>query len=85
VFEVIHDLVLIRTFLFLTMQGTSESDLLREKLRLRRSDIEFNQLDDVYTFLFSDLARDPELALALENAGAPPYSGKCRQNSPSIS
>src|SRR5262249_15794776 len=37
--------VLIRTFLFLTMQGTPEARLLRKRLRLSRSDIEYNELD----------------------------------------
>ena len=38
--QVLPDLVLIRTFLFLTMQGTPEADRLRDKLGLSRTDVE---------------------------------------------
>jgi hypothetical protein len=67
--EVVDDLAVIRTFLFPTMQGTPESELLRQKLRLRRADIEVNQLDQVETFMASDLRRDPELAGIFSECG----------------
>jgi hypothetical protein len=51
------------------MQGTPESDLLRKRLRLRREDVEYNQLDDVENLLFSDLVRDPELAAVFGECG----------------
>src|SRR5262249_45879776 len=67
--ERIQDLILIRTFLFLTMQGTPESDRLRRRLRLQRPDIEENQLDELETFLLSDLCRDPELVTLFTECG----------------
>jgi hypothetical protein len=61
--------VLIRTFLFLTMQGTPEARLLRKRLRLSRSDIEYNELDDFKTFLLSDIKLDPVLVQLFEECG----------------
>lgn len=68
----VEDKVVIRTFLFLTMQGTPESRLLREKLRLHRADIEYQQLDRLDSFRRSDLATDPELATLFGECGRGP-------------
>jgi len=59
----------VRTFLLATMQGTPEADLLRTRLKLRRPDIEYLQLDDVRTFFETDLYRDPEIVAVLEECG----------------
>jgi hypothetical protein len=63
--EVRDEFVYLRTFLFLTMQGTPEADCLREKLRLSRSEIEYYKLDNYFTFTMSDLGQDAELREAL--------------------
>jgi hypothetical protein len=67
--EIVDDLFVIRTFLFLGMQGTPESDRLWQKLRFRRADIEANRLDSFETFVYSDLARDPEIHGLLTECG----------------
>lgn len=67
--QVLPDLVLIRTFLFLTMQGTPEADRLRDKLGLSRTDVERYKLDHFYTLTASNIADDPLLARVLAECG----------------
>ena len=67
--SVIDDKVLIRTFLFLTMQGTPESRLLHDRLGARRHEIERLRLDELATFLDTDLADDPELTRIFTDCG----------------
>lgn len=59
----------VTTFLFVTMQGTPEADLLRRELKLRRPDIEYTGLDRLLTYLDCDLARDDELARVFKSCG----------------
>lgn len=61
--------VVVRTFLFLTMQGTPEARRLHDRLGLRRTDIEYLRLDRLDTFLDSDLRLDPELTAAFDECG----------------
>lgn len=63
---VIGDKVLIKTFLFLTMQGTPEADLLYKKLRLTRKDIEYTRLDELSLFAAPDIRQDKELTRMLQ-------------------
>jgi len=65
----LSDCVLLKTFLFLTMQGTPESDLLYRKLRLTRSDIEFMKLDELAAFRDNEVRNDPSLVKLLEECG----------------
>lgn len=66
---ILPDLVLIRTFLFLTMQGTPEADRLREKLGLSRNDVERYKLDHFWTLTATNIADDPLLARLLAECG----------------
>lgn len=66
---VIDDCVLITTFLFLTMDGTPEGALIREKLRLERPDKEHLELDKIETFLHTDMKDDPEIVKLLSGCG----------------
>jgi hypothetical protein len=61
--------LVITTFLFLTMAGTPEHGLLKEKLRLTRRDIEYEGLDRLETFLTADVLADQELVRVLEECG----------------
>src|SRR6185369_8303135 len=61
--------LIITTFLFLTMQGTPEAQRLARKLKLRRMDIEYQRLDELETFLNTDLRNDPLLAELFEECG----------------
>jgi len=63
------DCVLLKTFLFLTMQGTPESDLLYRNLRLTRSDIEYLKLDELAAFRDPDVRNDPALVELLNDCG----------------
>jgi hypothetical protein len=67
--KVFPGFVLILTFLFLTMEGTPEAKLLREKLGLHRKHIEEYHLDRFFTLTGSDLARDPLLSRVLAECG----------------
>lgn len=61
--------VLVETFLFLTMDGTPEGKALADKLKLRRQDKKHLELDQIDTFLSTDLQFDPELVALLEECG----------------
>jgi hypothetical protein len=63
------DLVLVETFLFLTMDGTPEGIQLKEQLKLDRAGKEYIGLGDLWTFLGTDLALDPELVERFEKCG----------------
>jgi len=67
--DLIDDKVVLRTFLFLTMQGTPESNRLRQKLGMLRRDVEETGLDRVETVVDSDLADDPALAGVMSECG----------------
>jgi hypothetical protein len=64
-----QDRIVITTFLFLTMEGTPEYRLLKEKLRLCRRDIEHLNLDRLETFLSPDILRDEGLVAVLTDCG----------------
>ena len=67
--RVVDEKLLITTFLFLTMQGTPEHRQMKERLRLSRPDIEYQDLDKLATFLTKDVLADDELVKVLEEAG----------------
>jgi hypothetical protein len=67
--ERVEDAVLIRTFLFLTMQGTPEARRLYQKFGLSRPDVEYLDLDDLGCFLLTDLQNDPALAQMFAECG----------------
>jgi len=60
---------LLRTFLFLTMDGTPEGQRLRERFSIRRHGIETMRLDKLESFLLSDLKEDSELVQILSDCG----------------
>ena len=55
------DCVVITTFLFLTMQGTPQSQKLRERLGIGRQTIEYLHLDQLETFRNPDIRNDKQL------------------------
>jgi hypothetical protein len=69
VVEVYADFVFVRTFLFLTMQGTPEARCLRQELGLSRIAIEHFKLDNFFTLAWSDVGEDPDLRGALARCG----------------
>ena len=65
----LEDRILLKTFLFLTMQGTPESDLLYHKLHLTRRDIEYLNLDELAAFRDPEVRHDPTLVKLLNDCG----------------
>jgi hypothetical protein len=61
--------VVVRTFLFLTMQGTPEARQLRTRLGLRRGDIDWLRLSELSAFTDTDLRDDAELRSLFEQCG----------------
>lgn len=57
----LEDKILVKTFLFLTMDGTPQHKLLYDKLRLMRHEKEAMQLDTLNLFLTTDINSDPVL------------------------
>lgn len=85
VVTLLTDKIVVRTFLFLTMQGTPEAELLRKKLSLYRPDIEHLELDRMETFLQTDLRKDSGLVRILNECNCghllafkPEYHDVCR-------
>jgi hypothetical protein len=67
VVAVTPDFAFVKTFLFLTMQGTPEARKLRERARLTNKDIRLFKLDNLYTLGYSDLGEDPDLRAILSD------------------
>ena len=63
------DAVVVRTFLFLTMEPSPEARALSRRLRLSRVDTGWLGLNDLAAFAKSDLAGDPVLRRTLEACG----------------
>lgn len=60
---------IVRTFLFITMDGTPEGLLLHKKLGIRRDDKEYLHLDKLRTYLMTDIQEDTELRNIFEECG----------------
>ena len=69
VVDVVQQRVILRTFLFLTMNNTPEGDMLFQKLKLARSDKEHLELDQLSTFMLSDIKQDPQLRQVFDECG----------------
>ena len=67
--RIIDGKAVVLTFLFLTMDGTPESRLLQEHLKVRRNQRERLELDRLSTFLLTDVQDDPVVRNALEKCG----------------
>ncbi len=64
--------VVVRTFLFLTMDGTPEGVSLRRQLRLTRADKQYLGLDRFRTYLQTDMVADAGLSRLLGGCGCDP-------------
>ena len=63
------NVIVLTTFLFLTMDGTPEHRLLRDRLGMDRKDIEYNRLDLAERYFCSDLRFDPVVTRRLSECG----------------
>lgn len=82
--RLVEEAFVLQTFLFLTMEGTPEYKRVRERLRLRRRDIEELKLDDLDQILFSDLRDDPVLAGVLGECGLSHLLADCADLIPTV-
>ena len=67
--NIIGNKIVIRTFKFLTMNGTPEAKLLWQKLRLEKNLMHKYKFDDLATFTSSDMKNHPELRDILSDCG----------------
>jgi hypothetical protein len=65
----VSDILLIRSFKFITMSGTPEFYKLKRELRGDRQDFEYLGLDTVDGLMNSDLHKDPKLRQIFKNCG----------------
>src|SRR4051794_16659731 len=81
------DKLVVRTFLFLTMQGTPEQRKLCRQLGLMRAKIEATELDQLGLFLTTDIQTDPVLRKLFAKCGCghlldmvkPEFREQCRK------
>jgi hypothetical protein len=59
----------LRTFIFVTMEGTPEGDRLKRLLGTRREDLKYLAFDRLQTFAETDVSTDPALVALMEEAG----------------
>lgn len=67
--ELIGRKVIIKTFFLSGMEGTPEGDLVRKKLRLTKSQIQWLGMDRLEEWSTSDVRFDPAVRLLLEECG----------------
>jgi hypothetical protein len=65
----LEDKIIVKTFLFLTMQGTPQQRLLYEKLGLERRHREQQSLDQLNLYLTTDIQDDPVLRRVFAECG----------------
>ncbi len=65
----LEDKIIVKTFLFLTMDGTPQQKLLYDRLRLVRPEKEALQLDTLSQFLTTDIQNDPVLGEIFRECG----------------
>lgn len=66
------DIALIRSFKFITMEGTPEFNALRSRLKCKRDDFEYLGLDSMEILLNSDISENKKLRPLLEECGLGP-------------
>ncbi len=71
--------IFIRTFLFLTNNGTPEGKKLEEQTRLMKEDKQYLQIDNLSGLLQSDLLTDKMTQSIFENAGCESLIELCRR------
>lgn len=61
IIDIFQGVAVIRTFLFLTQAGTPEGDKIQQHIGLKMADRQFLAIDQMSTFLYSDLEQDDKL------------------------
>ncbi len=68
-FDLIKDKLVIKTFLFITMDGTPEGERLRETWGIQAIDKKYLEIDRLSTFILSDIRDNAELKAQFVQAG----------------
>ncbi len=68
-FDLVGNLIVIKTFLFLTMDGTPEGETLRQTLGIEAVDKKYLEIDRLSTFVLTDIKDHPEVFEKFEQAG----------------
>lgn len=64
-----EDIVIIKTFFFITMDGTPEGNRLKERFGLTRVDKEYLKIDSIQAFYNSDIDKHPDIKQMFEDCG----------------
>lgn len=67
--EVVDEMIVIKTFLFLTNAGTPEADKLKAATGLMKEDIMYLDIDKLSTFVYSDIAGNDRIRQLFIDAG----------------
>jgi hypothetical protein len=76
--EVLHDYVLIRTFLFITNSGTPEGDKLAAITNLQKEDCKYLAIDNLPSLLGSDILKNEAISKIFRQAGCQPILDLCQ-------
>jgi len=68
-FDIVGDIVVLRTFLFLTNSGTPEGDLLGRNTGLKVLDKNYLAIDKLSTFMSSDINKNEQINKIFSDAG----------------
>jgi hypothetical protein len=68
-FDLVGNMIVIKTFLFLTMDGTPEGEILRQMLGIEAVDKKYLEIDRLSTFVLTDIKDHPEVFEKFEQAG----------------
>jgi hypothetical protein len=68
-YEIIDNIVVIKTFLFITQNGTKEGNLLNKRYTLSKYSKKYFELDKLNTFVFTDVYKDEELKKVFTECG----------------
>ena len=67
--DIENDRIILRTFLFLTNNGTPEGEKLYHNMGLRKADKEYLRIDKLSTFIHSDIADNQQVRDVFADAG----------------
>lgn len=67
--EIAENKIIIKTFLFLTHNGTPEGDLLRKNTGLKKEDQIYLDMDKLSAFILTDMGKDQRLRKIFADAG----------------
>ncbi len=68
-FDVVGNIIVVKTFLFLTNSGTPEGDLLAKNTGLKVLDMKYLTIDKLSTFMSSDIANNVQINKIFTDAG----------------